>query len=119
MSDLLTLTLTAALSTSGTTDITETSAAEISVTETFWAQVTVDPAASDVVLLLNLLTDPSALVVIGAKGISFKLDSTGTDLIAADPIAVVSDDDAGLAIDQILLTNTDSQSHVVTVIAVE
>lgn len=119
MSDTLALTITSALKTGSTTDQTDTNTTDISVTEVFRAQVSVEAGGADVVLKLNLLTDPAALIVIGAKGISFKLDSTGTDAIAADPIAVVSDDDAGLGIDEILLSNSDSQSHVITVIAVE
>jgi len=119
MSDTLTLTVTSALKTGSTTERTESSATDITITETFWAEVAVPAAAVDTALLLNLLTDPKAIIVIGATGISFKLDSTGTDAIAADPIAIVSDDDAGLGIDQILLSNGDTQEHTVTVIAVE
>lgn len=119
MSDTLTLTVTSALKTGSTADLTDTSATDISCTEVFRAQVNVAAGAADTVLKLNLLTDPLALIVIGAKGISFKLDSTGTDGIAADPVAVISDDDAGLAIDEILLSNDDAAEHSITVIAVE
>ncbi|NIV37476.1 MAG: hypothetical protein GWN58_51075, partial [Anaerolineae bacterium] len=56
-----------------------------------------------------------ALIVIGATGITFKLDSTGTDAINADPIAIVSDDEDGLGIDEILISNGDTAEHTVTV----
>lgn len=118
MSDTLTLTVTAATSTSGTTDRTDASTTAITITELFRAEVSVPAGAADTALLLNLLTSPTVLIVIGGTGISFKLDSTGTDPVAADPIAIVADD-AGLSIDQILLSNSDGQPHVITVIAGE
>lgn len=118
-SDNYSVSVVSALLTGTTTDRTQTTTADDSCDETFWAEVSLESAASDVVLELNLLTDPKILVVCGAKGISFKLDSTGTDAIGADPVAVVSDEDAGLGIDQILLSNSDSQAHDVTVIAIE
>jgi len=101
------------------TERTETVTADEECTETFWAEVQLEASAADVALLLNLLTDPLILVVIGGKGVSFKLDSTGTDDIGADPVAVVANEDAGLGIDQILLSNSDSVAHAVQVMAFE
>lgn len=118
-SDNYAVTVTAAVKTSTTTDRTASQVADDTCSETFWAEVSLEAAASDVVLKLNLLTDPKMLVVIGAEGISFKLDSTGTDAIAANPVAVIGDEDAGLGIDEILLSNGDTQSHTVVVIAME
>jgi hypothetical protein len=97
----------------------ETVTADDSCDEEFWATVTLPAAASDTVLKLNLLTDPKILIVVGATGVSFKLDSTGTDAIAADPYAVVANEDAGLGIDEILLSNSDASEHTVTVVAWE
>ena len=119
MSDNYTVQTVTALLTSTTTDRTKTVTADASCTENFWAEVKLPAAAADTVLLLNLLTDPKILVVAGGTGISFKLNSIGTDAIGADPIAVVSNEDAGLSIDQILLSNSSAVETTVTVIAAE
>lgn len=118
-SDNYAVTVVAAIKTSTTTDRTTTATADDTCTETFWAEVRLEAGAADTALKLNLLTDPKMLVVIGAKGVSFKLDSTGTDDINADPVAVVGCEDAGLGIDEILLSNADAVEHEVTVIAME
>ena len=86
--------------------------------ETFAAEVKVPAGASDTVLKLGLLTDPIALIVYGATGVSFKLDSTGTDAIKANPFAVVADED-GLSIDEILLSNSAAQEQTVYIYAEE
>lgn len=86
--------------------------------ETFATEVKVPAGASDTSLKLGLLTDPVVLVVYGATGVSFKLDSTGTDPIKANPFAVVSDED-GLSIDEILLSNSAAQEQTVYVYAEE
>lgn len=119
MADTYSVLCTTSALTGSTTDRTKTDTATKSLTEEFWAQVSLEPAASDTVLKLNLLTDPSILVVYGATGCSFKLDSTGTDSISCDPIAVVADEGSGLGIDEILLSNGDGQSHIVTIVAFE
>lgn len=119
MSDNYSVSVVSALKTSTSTDRTDTTTADDTCTETFWAEVSLEAGAADTVLKLNLLTDPKILVVCGGTGVSFKLDSTGTDSIAADPVAVIGDEDAGLGIDEILLSNSDSQAHTVTVIAAE
>ena len=102
-----------------TSERSESATADASCNETFWAEVNVPAAASDTTLKLNLLTDPLVIVVIGGTGISFKLDSTGTDAISADPIAVVGNEGSGLDIDEILLSNSDTEEHTVIVIAFE
>lgn len=107
------------LLTGTTTDRTKTVTGDDTCTETFWAEVSLPPAAVDTALLLNLLTDPKILVVAGGTGISFKLNAAGTDAIGADPIAIVANEDAGLNINQILLSNSDTQAHTVTVVAME
>lgn len=119
MSDSYSVAVTAALLTGTATDRSESETADESCSETFWAEVSLEAGAADTALKLNLLTDPKILVVFGAKGVSFKLDSTGTDAIYANPIAIVGDEDDGLDIDEILLSNGDSQAHDVTVFAAE
>lgn len=119
MSDNYAVQVVAAVKTGTTTDRTKTETADESCTETFWAEVQLEAGAADVDLKLNLLTDPKILVVMGGKGVSFKLDSTGTDAIGADPVAVAGNEDAGLGIDEILLSNSDSVAHMVTIIAFE
>lgn len=89
------------------------------ISEEFWSAPKLAAAASDVNLKLGGLTDPDILIVLGSAGCSFKLDSTGTDVIACDGGAVISDDDVGLGIDEILLSNSDGSEHSVTVIAFE
>jgi len=118
-SDSYSVQVVTSLLTGTSTDRTNTTTADDMCDETFWAEVSLPAAASDTVLKLNLLTDPKVLVVLGAKGVSFKLDSTGTDAIHADPVAVVGDEDDGLGIDEVLLSNSDSQAHDVIIIAME
>jgi hypothetical protein len=98
---------------------TDTTTGTGTISESFWAEVKLPAAASDTSLALNLLTDPVMLVVIGDTGISFKLNAGGTDAISADPIAVIADDNDGLDITAILLSNSDGEEHDVTVIAFE
>ena len=98
---------------------TDTTAGTGTIVEEFWVKTTIAAGASDVNLKLNFLTDPDILIVLGATGISIKLDSTGTDSIGADPMAVISDADAGLGIDEILISNSDSVEHSVTIISFE
>ena len=118
MADNYSVQVITTLLTGTSTDRTRTEAGTGSLTEEFWAAVRLPAAASDTILKLNLLTDPVMLVVIGDEGISFKLDSTGTDAIKADPFAVVAATD-GLNIDELLLSNADNSEHTVTVIAIE
>jgi hypothetical protein len=118
-SDNYVVTVVSTLKTSTTADRTTTATADDTCTETFWAEVRLEAGAADTALKLNLLTDPKMLVVMGAKGVSFKLDAEGTDAIAADPVAVVGNEDAGLGIDEILLSNSDAVEHEVIVIAME
>ena len=119
MADTYSVLCTTSALTGSTADRTKTDTATGSLTEEFWATVSLEPAASDTVLKLNLLTDPAILVVYGGTGCSFKLDSSGTDAISCDPIAVVSNEGDGLGIDEILLSNSDGQSHSVTIVAFE
>ena len=119
MSDNFTVQVVTKLLTGTTVNRTSDETMDDACVETFWAQVALQAGASDVVLKLNLLTDPKVLVVIGGEGISFKLDSTGTDALGADPLAVVANENDGLGIDELLLSNSDTQSHAVTVIAAE
>ena len=119
MADNYTVQVVTTLLTGTTTDRTKTDTADDSLSESFWAEVRLPAGASDTTLKLNLLTDPKVLVIYGGTGCSFKLDSTGTDAIAADPVAVVGNEDAGLGIDEILLSNSDEEEHTLTVIAME
>ena len=81
-------------------------------------QVIWNTDVQDTALLLNLLTDPTVLVVYGAQGISFKLDAGGADDIAANPFAVVADED-GLGIDRILLSNSSGVEQTVFIYAAQ
>lgn len=120
MSDNYTVQLVTTALTGTSTDRTDTTTADDTHDESFWAEVSLPAAATDTVLLLNLLADPKILVVLGGTGVSFKLGHTGgTDAIAADPIAVVGDEDAGLGITGIQLSNSDTQAHDVTIVAFE
>ena len=44
---------------------------------------------------------------------------TGTDAIPADPFAVVANEDTGMGIDEILISNSDGDAHTVYVYAFE
>ncbi len=119
MSDNYSVQVVAAVKTGTTTDRTKTETADDSCSETFWAEVKLPAAAADTELKLNLLTDPKILVVFASEGVSFKLDSTGTDPIHADPVAVIGAENDGLGIDEILLSNGAAAEATVTVIAFE
>jgi hypothetical protein len=94
------------------TDRTETVTADDTCTQTIWFEVTVAESASDTNVKLGGLDDPKILIVYGGAGISFKLDSTGTDAIGAEPIAIVANETLGLGIDEILISNTGSEQVV-------
>lgn len=102
-----------------TTERTKTVTGTGTIAEEFWASVKLPAGASDTALILNLLSDPSMLVVYGGTGVSFKLNAGGTDAISADPFAVVADDNDGLDIDRILLSNSDGEEHDVIIVAYE
>jgi len=88
------------------------------VGEKFQHTMLLGAGASDINLAIGAITVPVYLIVVGAKGVSFKLNGAGTDAIGAYPLAVVTDED-GLTLTAILLSNTDSQEHEVTVYAGE
>lgn len=94
------------------TDRTETITVDDTATQFFWIEVTVLAAAADVSVALGGMTDPKILAVYGGNGISFKLDSGGTDAIGADPLAIVGDETGGLSISEILLSNSGAEQTV-------
>lgn len=102
-----------------TTDITKTITADDTCTQMFWGEVSVPAGASNVDVELGGLDDPKILVVKGGADCVFRLDTAGTDYIRCDPIAIVSDEDNGLGIDEILIDNNDSVSHSVLVFAAQ
>jgi hypothetical protein len=120
MSDTYSLDVVIAALTGSTQDWSETIESDISsLGEIFSAQVKLPASTSDETLKLNLLTDPKLLIVAGGDGCSFKLDSTGTDAIKCNPVAVVSDEDEGIDIDEILLSNGDTEEQTVNIYAFE
>ena len=120
MSDNFTLQVVTTLLTGTAADRTSSETMASACTKACWAQVQLDTAASDVVLLLDLETDPKVLIVVGEAGVSFKLGNTGgTDAIGADPVAVVSNEGDGLGITGIQLSNSSAVTTAVTVMAFE
>jgi hypothetical protein len=84
--------------------------------------VTLAAAAADVAIALGNLTTPKFLLVmsddgLAVKGVSFKL-AVGGSVVRCNPFAAIIDLD-GFAQTQILLSNSDANSHKVTVIAAE
>jgi hypothetical protein len=86
------------------------------ITQEFKLTVTLQASTSDSSLTLGGLDDPLYIGVFGAKGCSFKLGSGGTDVIGCFPFGVVTDED-GLSETIVLLSNSDSVAHEVTVYA--
>lgn len=74
--------------------------------------------ASDVNIKLGTLTSPLWLAVFGAKGISFKIASDGTDL-EANPFAFIADTDAGLGISEIWVSNSEAAEIPITILCAE
>ena len=74
--------------------------------------------ALDVPISLGAVTHPEVLIVKGAKGVSWRQVATTGAPIPANPISFLTDLD-GVALAQIYLSNSDSQAHLVTVIAGE
>ena len=74
--------------------------------------------ASDVNIKLGTLTDPIFLAVYGDTGISFAI-SNGGDALHADPFAFLADEEDGLGISEIWLTNSDSEEHTIYIVAAE
>jgi hypothetical protein len=88
------------------------------VGEKFQHTMKLAAGASDINLAIGAITVPKYLIVVGAEGVSFKLDAGGTDAIGAYPIAVVTDED-GMTLSAILLSNSGAQEAEVTVYAGE
>jgi hypothetical protein len=119
MSTSYSVQVVASLLTGSTTDWTKTTAVTGSHTVEFISVISLANGAADTSLTLGSLTDPKVLVVIGATGITFKLGAAGTDSIGADQVAAICDEGTGLGITEILLSNSDSVTHAVTVYAAE
>jgi hypothetical protein len=78
----------------------------------------VPAGASDTNVKLGLLSDPIFLAVYGDTGISFKIASGGTSL-KADPFAFLADEEDGLGISEIWVSNSDSEEHTIYIVAAE
>ena len=98
--------------TGSATDRTETITVDDTGTQFFWIEVVIAAGAADTSVALGGMTDPKVLAVYGGTGVSFKLDSGGTDAIGADPLAVVGDENNGLGISEILVSNSGAQQTV-------
>jgi hypothetical protein len=118
MADNYSVQVVTSLLASSTTERTTTQTAAANLTENFWADLRLPAGASDQALVLNLLTDPTVIVLEGDEGIWMSF-SIGGDKIYADPIAVVSDEGNGLGYGTIYLGNDDAVEHSIKVIAVE
>lgn len=118
MADNYSVQVVSTLLASSTTERTSTQTAAASLTENFWADLRLPAGASDTPLALNLLTDPTVIVLEGDTGIWMAL-SIGGDKIYADPIAVLANEGDGLGVATIYLGNDDAVEHAIKVIAVE
>jgi hypothetical protein len=96
----------------------ETSTNALDVNEKFQMTILLAGNASDTSITLGSITNAKYIVVIGARGISFKLGSGGSDDIGADPFGVVSDE-YGLGENIVLLSNSRPSEQSVIVMAGE
>lgn len=118
MADNFSVSLTTALLASTATEYTQTTTSTGSHTEDFRITMTLAAGASDTSLALGGLTDPKFIAVMGGDGCSFKV-AAGTDAIGCNPLAILMDEDDGLNMSSILLSNADSQNHTIIVVAAE
>jgi len=93
--------------------------ADSTYTQSFIMELTVAAAASDTSITLGGLTAPKVLIVLGADDISFKMDAGGTDIIDADPMAVICDETDGIGVSALLMSNGGATDRVVTIIALQ
>ena len=79
-----------------------------------------DASGPDAVTMgIGSLTNPKMLVIIGAQGITYSINS-GTEKRNADPIAIESNSQGfALQANTLVIENSDTQPHTVVVIAVE
>lgn len=84
----------------------KTATLTITPDEEFSATVKLAGLASDVSLTLGAITDAKYIAVFGAEGVSFKIDSGGTDPVYANPFAILTEEDLGSGVDVILLSNS-------------
>lgn len=75
-------------------------------------------SASDTVFSLGGITDPIFLGVWGDEGVSFKIASDG-DALNAYPFACLSDEQDGLGISQIWVSNSEADEKTFTILAIE
>jgi hypothetical protein len=73
---------------------------------------------SELNVKLGSVTNPLILGVWGQKGLSFKIEQSGS-AIAAYPFACLSDIDSGLGISEIWVTNTEATEKTLNIVAVE
>jgi hypothetical protein len=95
-----------------TSDRSETVTADDTCTQSYWVEVVIAAGAADTSVALGGMTDPKILVVYGGNGVTFKLGAAGTDSVGADPIAVVGNENNGLNIAAILVSNSGAQQTV-------
>jgi len=90
-----------------------------SLTESFYATVSLSGGASDTNLKLGTLTDPKFLALFSSgTGVSFKAEDGGSDL-SAFPCAFLAETTAGLGISEIWLSNSNGSARTVNVLAAE
>ena len=82
----------------------------------FEAEITLPASAVDTVLTLGACTSPRILSVIAEDGVTFKVGTSGVDVLSAYPAAILSSQQ-GLGIDRILLSNAGSTEVTVAVTA--
>ena len=74
--------------------------------------------ASDVNIKLGTLADPLWLAVFGNDGITFRLALAG-QVLDANPFAFLADEQNGLGISEIWVSNSDSQEQTIILVAAE
>lgn len=89
-----------------------------SVTEHVVISQNVAGPASDVNVKLGGLTDPKILAAWGEEGLSFKTAIAGS-VIAAYPIACMSDLTDGLGISEVWVSNSEGTAKSLTIVAFE
>jgi hypothetical protein len=90
-----------------------------SITESFYATLSLAGGASDTNLKLGTLTDPKFLALFSSgTGVSFKTASGGTSL-PAYPCAFLAETVDGLGVSEVWLSNSNGSARTVNVLAAE
>ena len=96
----------------------DTDSQALSVSEKVDFEISLPPNTTDMEVALTGIAAPKVLYVKGARGVSIRLAALGTS-IPCNKFFLMANVDVPQALASILVSNSDTQAHTITVVAAE